>query len=142
MDVLALSISERSIISPSDYLRWKTARIERVRKLVNYVKYVNEKGVLLPALDLFDRDVNNKSEEEVFIPDNYTPLPASLLHSLGEITWLLYTEVVKRLPNSKVFIASLSYFEDEGWILWDIYGQWYRREEQTEERSIYKYEGG
>jgi hypothetical protein len=127
LDLLSHSISDRWMISEEEYVRAKESRVEKVKRLQKYIRFVNEKHVLLPSLDAFAGDRHDKTEEEAFIADSYCPLPPRLLRSLQEIAWLAQTDVVKKLPESDTFVASLSYFEDQGWMLWDIYGQWYKR---------------
>lgn len=127
IDVFEFSILYRSFISHSDYLNAKIIRNEKVRKLQKYIKYANHKGKLLPSLNLSDKDTKNKIEDQVFIPERYIPLPDNHLSYLIEITSILYSKVLKNLPYSKTFVASLSYLAESGWVLWDVYGQWYRR---------------
>lgn len=127
MDILSSSVLQHSVIAPSDYLRRRGGRIEKVRRFQEYIKYANGTGQLLPSLDSLSADVDKSSENDTFIPEGYNRLPQEHLDLLWEIARILRAQVSHNLPRSNGLVASLSYLPNKGWTLWDIYGQWYRR---------------
>lgn len=96
-------------------------------KLSKYVRYVNEQCQLLPEIEGIEHfDVSN-CNMDFSPPDTYTPLKPSLKVSLLKTVEAVYYEVVNQLPPSQVYVASFSYLPAHGWLLWDIYGHWYKR---------------
>lgn len=116
-----------TVISKSDYEKGRQSRIQKVIWLKKYIKYANKKGILLPSLEIPDEIYSDEEKYEVSIPEEYQILPISYLKDLNKIITILCTKVIKKLPPSKKFVASLSYTQKRGWVLWDVYGQWYNR---------------
>lgn len=127
IDLLTFSTLRRWVISRPGYSRERNRRIDKAKKLLKYTEYVNQEGRLLSSLDLFDKDIDNNIEDHMFIPDSYTPLSKNCVDHLSETAQILYSKVVRHLPHSESFVASFSYLANKEWILWDVYGQWYRR---------------
>jgi hypothetical protein len=61
------------------------------------------------------------------IPARYEKLPRSILSPLLPMIETIRFRVLSALPPSHVYVASFSYLPDRTWVLWDIYGDWYRR---------------
>jgi len=96
-------------------------------KLSKYVRYVNEQCRLLPELDGIEYFDGSDCNIDFSPPETYTPLKPSLKVSLLKKVETVYYEVMNQLPKSPVYVASFSYLPDHGWLLWDIYGHWYKR---------------
>ncbi|MBW1667013.1 MAG: hypothetical protein JRJ66_02950 [Deltaproteobacteria bacterium] len=116
-----------SLISQSAYDKERERRKKKVNKMLKYIDFINEKGRLLSSLENFQDDVQNETEISEIIPKEYNPMPKNLLNPLIEIVDIIQSNVIPKLPSSKTFIASLSYVNKKGWILWDVYGAWYYR---------------
>ena len=127
IDVSNFSVSERKIISQREYLRQRNERIQKIVRLFKYIEYVNKENKLLTSLDSFGEVSDRSIRKDFFVPESYLPLSKNLLSSLKEIISILYLSVVRHLPSSNGFVASLSYLHHKGWVLWDVYGQWYKR---------------
>ena len=106
-----------------DYIRERNKRLIKCKKISQYIEYVNKKNKLLDSFDIF-KEQNDISHN---ISKNYSPMPLFIASELVKINKDIYTHVINMLPYSKSFVASLSYINNVGWILWDIYGSWYRR---------------
>jgi len=119
----AFKVGDKRIITSEDYLLERKKQLVRIREIDEYIKYVNEESILLNSLNgLKTLDVSSHSP-----PVEYLPLPLELEKELIEICRLIHSKVIHLLPQSKSFVASLSYVKEKGWVLWDIYGGWYYR---------------
>jgi hypothetical protein len=122
------SVGRSATISRDAYKRERTARILRVRTLKRYTEFANDSGKLLSDLTELSVDssvdVGAVSDE---VPSQYVPMPEKLITALVEIIRTIRGEVVLDLPRSEILVASLSFLPAGGWILWDVYGDWYQR---------------
>ena len=126
VDILRDLILESMSISKDDYRKERTFRITKINKLKQYIDYANTNGTLLPSLDVFKLS-EKMPKGEISIPSEYNPIPKTYLSDLTRIAFTIWDKVLSTLPQSKEFVASLSFLEKTGWILWDIYGHWYAR---------------
>lgn len=127
IDASTLSIFRRSRISHNTYLKERKRRSTKILRLREYIKYVDQNGRLLSSSEFSDIKCPSEPSYANFIPSKYIPLPNNLLDHLIEIIGVLHTHVIRMLPYSKAFVASLSYHGEKKWTLWDIYGHWYKR---------------
>ncbi|MEM1989000.1 MAG: hypothetical protein QXS41_04140 [Candidatus Woesearchaeota archaeon] len=124
--IFYFKIKDRKIISSEVYIQERKKRLIKLKKLVAYVEYVNKEGRLLDSLNDLEKFVDNK-HSSYCIPEKYELLPNTIQRELLSISKTLYEWTINLLPPSKSFVASLSYINNIGWILWDIYGEWYYR---------------
>lgn len=115
----------RNTISGDAYRRERINRAARIVKLKTYAEHVNKTGSLVDP-DSLGPDLQHFSETTE-IPPRYQEMPSSLMDDLLGILRDVKAGILPHLPTSKVFVASLSYLEKEGWMLWDVYGDWYER---------------
>jgi hypothetical protein len=127
LNLAAGNIERHTVIADEVYQRQRAARAKVVHKLKAYSNYVNRSGVLLSDLDQFDAESGETDDSKLLIPPHYEAMPNQLLQKLLEIIGILKSDVIAFLPNSEVYVASLSYLPVEGWVLWDVYGDWYQR---------------
>lgn len=120
------SLSRRGTISDTDYRRERASRIERVRRLKAYIDFANRSAMLATDLNAFN-PTHSFADSNAGIPHKYQRIPNTILRKLIEIVQTIRLSVIHGLPASKDFVASLSYLPGKDWILWDIYGDWYRR---------------
>jgi hypothetical protein len=120
-------IEGHSLISHEDYLKEREQRWQRILQLRDYTRLANETGKLLSVGEIFSRTVVQSAQIKNELPTSYRPLPGDLLNKLRHISAVMQNEVVGNLPVSKEYVASLSFFERRGFLLWDVYGHWYLR---------------
>jgi hypothetical protein len=125
VDLAAAAVLKRSVISESGYALERSARIRTAKRFRAYTKFANKTGRLLSSLDLLAHTA--QSVEEPHIPLSYSPMPNTILSKLLDIGMRIRWRVINRLPESEELVASLSFVPKRGWLLWDIYGSWYRR---------------
>jgi len=114
-----------SLISRETYARQRSERVAYAQALEAYTNFANRSGRLLPSVnDLPTAPPSTKQESRV--PLSYHQIPQQSLEELAKISKTVRS-LLSALPTSKTYVASLSYLGNEGWILWDIYGQWYLR---------------
>ncbi len=121
------SIRDRSTISNRSYQQARSDRKKRMLKLMQYTKYVNKFGVLLPSLNDFEPISIDHSAERTEIPKEYVPMTRPIMRSLTKVAYTIRLEVINSLPFSDGYVASLSFLPKHGWTLWDVYGGWYKR---------------
>lgn len=121
------SVEHRTIIAEEVYRRERVARAMVVRKLRAYTNFVNQSARLLADLSQFDVESGHVDDSELMIPSRYEAMPSNLFDELLGIVQVVSSDVLRSLPHSKVYVASLSYLPVEGWVLWDVYGTWYQR---------------
>ncbi|MDO9080714.1 MAG: hypothetical protein Q7U44_07915, partial [Desulfuromonadales bacterium] len=127
LDMQDSRIRQDFLVEESTYQMDAEQRKAYACKLKQYVSYVNEHCRLLPELDGIEGFDISACNIDFSPPKNYTPLKPSLKVSLLRNVETLYYEVLNQLPPSSVYVASFSYLPDHGWLLWDIYGHWYKR---------------
>ena len=116
-----------SIISPSSYKKERDRRKIKISKMLKYTDFINKNNYLLSSLETFSSDNENQNALLSLIPEEFTPIPENMLKSLIEMTYVLRSDVINKLPDSNNYIVSLSYVDRHEWVLWDIYGEWYYR---------------
>lgn len=121
------SLVKKDIISKNEYDEARKNRIDKIIRLEKYTNHANKEGELLSSLNYFKTKLPNILEYEMKIPKRYKELPEEYLKKLKTIISNIQKNVANTLPFSSEFIASLSYIKQRGWILWDIYSQWYSR---------------
>ncbi|MFA6147005.1 MAG: hypothetical protein WC899_02220 [bacterium] len=131
-EVVRLDLDTKTAISlnridPGSYARECTERRIRVEALRRYVTFVNARGRLVSNLEDPEIQKYTPDKKEPTIPIEYTSLPEGRWRELAEIATILQHDVLPILPSSRSFAASLSFIPGEGWLLWDIYGSWYKR---------------
>jgi hypothetical protein len=123
---LATGARERhNTISRDAYHRERINRAGRIVRLKAYTHIVNETGSLI-APDTLGPNLE-ESPETVQIPQRYHEIPRRLMDELLSILRTIKKVILPGLPKSKIYVASLSYLDEEGWMLWDVYGDWYQR---------------
>lgn len=127
LDMQASRIRQESLVDESTYKVDAEQRKAYACKLKQYVSYVNEHCRLLPELDGIDGFDITDCNIDFSPPERYTPLKPSIKGGLLKKVETIYYEVLDQLPPSPVYVASFSYLPDHGWLLWDIYGHWYKR---------------
>jgi hypothetical protein len=126
LDLASGTVKRRTVIPALEYGRDRAIRVMTATKLASYIDSVNRSGVLASDLNGIDPGPKRGVGRAV-IPEKYTELPCELVEALIEIGAALWTSVIPALPQSKSYVASLSCVEGRGWVLWDVYGEWYRR---------------
>lgn len=113
--------------SAQQYAASREGRIQSIARLQAYTRFVNAEGYLLS--DLHDVEVSDedKVSATALVPTKYAVLPESYRRALVQSCKRLRDDVIPILPRSATYAASFSYFEEFGWILWDVYGEWYVR---------------
>ena len=126
-DVLTRTITDRTYITDNSYLTDRNRRISRIRALKKYTGYANKSGRLSHKLHRFSKSGEHNPTEDVLVPMSYQVMTSLYRRELHELCYLIQTEVIGNLPKSQAYVASMSFLEGEGWLLWDVYGEWYRR---------------
>ncbi len=121
------SISNRRQIPPEYYLQERTARAKRVVQFQRYVDYANHEGRLLSSVEQFSASPREIAKAAKAIPERFTPLGRREIQSLAGFALGLKLDVLPKLPSSESFVASFSLVPERGWLLWDVYGHWYKR---------------
>lgn len=125
IDSFNFKVKEKKIISLGDYMREREKRLIKIKKINEYIEYVNKENKLLDSFEF--NNLKEVSNDFYSVPKKYTPMPYIIEKELVEICRLVYIHVTNILPPSKSFAISLSYIKNIGWILWDIYSGWYCR---------------
>ena len=126
LDLTRGTAERRRVISDEVYARERSVRASLVKKLTSYISFANQSAMLLS--DLNNLDLSSYSVDlEIQIPLHYERMPTELLSELLQIARTVKTIVLRDLPQSNIYVASLSYLTGVGWLLWDVYGDWYRR---------------
>ena len=120
-------VGRRTVIADDVYQRERTARAKVIRRLRAYSNFVNQSATLLSDLARFDLEFGGTDVSEMTVPEQYETMPRQFLNELFGIVRVIKSDVLRSLPHSKVYVASLSYLPIEGWVLWDVYGDWYLR---------------
>ncbi len=118
-------IVDRNVISTDLYGRARRERIATISRLQQYANYANSVGRLLSSLTSFRPSRSQFAFHTV--PTEYVPIPGGPVTELLSAAQIIQRHVLRSLPPSPVFVMSLSYMPDAGWVLWDVYGHWYRR---------------
>ncbi len=127
LDMQESRIRQEASVDVDSYKTDAEQRKTYAYKLSKYVRYVNEQCRLLPELEGIEHFDVSDCNMDFSPPVTYTPLKPSLKVSLLKTVESVYYEVVNQLPPSPVYVASFSYLPAHGWLLWDIYGHWYKR---------------
>lgn len=127
VDAAVGAIRKHRVISDETYKRQRDIRRGIARKLRAYVGYANKSGRLLGDLARFDHEHTEMPDPEPPIPPRYQPMPRDVLYALLRVAQKVKSGVIPSLPKSKVYVASVSWLPNEGWVLWDVYGDWYFR---------------
>ncbi len=124
---LSFNVEFRKIVDQSQYLVSVKERREKIRQLVSYIEFANRHGELLTSLkDIEVKDVLT-SMKKLELNKEYTKISFSHLKKLMRESLKIQRKVLSQLPESQQFIASFSFLPQAGWLLWDIYGSWYKR---------------
>lgn len=115
------------IISDNEYTTERNRRAQKVQKLKTYIEYANQKGILLPNLDNLIEKSNYEENIDNIIPEHYLPISKEIFEKLCISALLMKVKLLIQLPYSKYYSISLSYVPKYGWLLWDVYGEWYNR---------------
>lgn len=126
-DITDDSISNRRQISPERYQVERTDRAKRIVQYQCYVDFANHEGRLLPSLNQLSSSSDKTASAAISIPNRYTPLGRRDIRTLAGLALKLQLDVLPKLPNSESFVASFSLVPERGWVLWDVYGHWYKR---------------
>jgi hypothetical protein len=119
------SISEHSVIAPDEYEREKHRRARYATALDRYTSEVNKSGHLKSAINVASSGAYKSGALER-IPTNYERVPKLALKSLLPLIDGIRLRVLSTLPPSAAYVASFSFLPNKTWVLWDIYGHWYR----------------
>lgn len=126
-DLAAGTTKHHKVLADDVYQRQRALRLRMMRKLKAYTRFVNESASLLADLNRFDGQAAALPNPEVLIPARYEPMPNDVLRKLLGVARRVKADVLQGLSKSKVYVASMSYLPKEGWVLWDVYGDWYFR---------------
>ncbi len=119
-------INERYIIEDKRYDLERVNRAQRIARLKQYIKLANKNGYLSSSLAEYDVSDEQIYKEIKTIPIQYIPLNKSKIKHLVQLAWNI-RNIIPILPTTKNYIGSVSLVPNVGWILWDIYGEWYKR---------------
>ena len=126
VDLQRSTIIQQHIMEPTEYNKERSRRIEKINKFLHYVDYVNKEHELLPSLDSFSQSALDKTKSQL-VPGEYSTLSRDSVQTLIAYCRTLQERVLRNLPTSPSYVASLSLVKEIGWILWDVYGSWYKR---------------
>lgn len=126
IDLKRSRIIEQHIMEATEYKKERSRRKERINQFLHYIEYVNNKYELLPSLDSFSQSAPDKTKSQI-VPEKYSALSHDSVQTLLGYCRIMQKRVIKNLPSSQSYVASLSFVKEIGWILWDIYGSWYKR---------------
>lgn len=118
------AILRRNVISENEYAEQKVIRTKRINAYTEYKKYVNRTGSMLANINKFMIEGDGEFSK---IPDKYKRISNVLLKELIDYIYIIKSRVIMMLPYSDLYVASFSYSGEYGWILWDVYGSWYKR---------------
>jgi hypothetical protein len=124
VDLTRETLIKRVRIAQNAYEQERRTRSEMIRKLKAYTEFANKSGRLLASLSAF---AVASTQTEPTIPHRYTALTREQIHELIRLTRILQSSVIPKLPPSDVYVASLSRIRDKRWVVWDVYGSWYKR---------------
>lgn len=124
-DIVYREVENLSVIPHERYLQERRRRSESVARLQSYTSHVNAGGDLLANLDRLPAE--GTVEASRGIPEQYTPMPDDVRRELLVASARVRANVAPSLPKSDAMVASFSYIEGHGWLLWDVYGHWYVR---------------
>ncbi len=127
LNLTAGSVGRHTMIADDVYRRERATRAKVVSRLRAYSDFVNQSATLLADLAQFDSASDNLVVPEVMIPSRYEAMPTQCFAELLGIIRVIKSDVLRFLPHSKVYVASLSFLPVGGWTLWDVYGDWYLR---------------
>ena len=125
VDLVSSRVIEHGVASSDAYSRDRARRLLRIAKWRRYVELVNQTHQLLWSLDVIDSAVS--ASDKQLLPLHYVSLPRILLNSVIGYCRLLGRSAIQSLPSSPDYVASFSFTKHTGWVLWDLYGAWYRR---------------
>ncbi len=120
-------IINRSVIDDDKYKEQITLRKIKIAKLKIYEEIVNKEGRLLNSEEFNQITIDHKYLDDVFIPPKYRPIGNKLLNELIDLCRDIKMYIIPKLPKSKSYIVSITYTYGRRWIIWDIYGGWYKR---------------
>jgi hypothetical protein len=126
-DITNDCFSNRHQISVGDYMSERAERAKRIAQLRCYIDFANQEGQLLPSLEEFNPSADEIASASAEIPNRYSPIGRRDIRTLAGFAWTIQERVLPTLPDSESFVASLSLVPRFNWILWDVYGHWYRR---------------
>jgi hypothetical protein len=121
------SISKRRQISSEQYQRERAERAKRIVQFQRYVDFANHEGRLLPSVEQFSASSDEIANAAKTIPEHFMPLGRREIRTLAGLALKLQLDVLPKLPHSESFVASFSLVPERGWVLWDVYGHWYKR---------------
>ncbi|MFH1526821.1 MAG: hypothetical protein ABIG69_09245 [Bacteroidota bacterium] len=126
-NLLEEAIVNRNIISDKEYEKDRIGRQNKIYRFKKYIDFVNKNGYLLSSLERFNESNDISSKENYVIPKTYKPISRSQLKTLSNIAFMVKTKILPKLPVSEFYVASFSLTLKTSWVLWDIYGSWYKR---------------
>jgi hypothetical protein len=120
------TLKEHSVIDQETYELERRRRARYSAALGQYTQELNRLGRARAAISV-PRSGPLRAKDLERIPARYERVPSSILNSLIPLIETIKFRVLSTLPSSSVYVASFSYLPNRTWVLWDIYGQWYRR---------------
>ena len=117
----------RSRIASNEYLLSRERRARARASLRKYNEFMNTKGLLLPSLESLKVSDNEVEKQLGAVPETYTPIDRDFTDYAADVVRRVRRSVAPYLPKSRALVVSMSLTQEHGWILWDIYGEWYRR---------------
>ena len=126
-------ILRREVVDFESYQKSVLKRQNKIKLLISYELFVNKYGFMLEKLEnyycLFKYLENTEStvSYEPQIPFRYNPMPRFLINNIIKMLDKidLFNKNIEIKSDNIVF--SFSYNKSSGIVLWDIYGEWYRR---------------
>lgn len=126
-NLLTRRIENSHLLPREEYTRSRVERAERIVALHRYASYAASHGQLHSDLKRFYGHEAEIESAIGTIPEQYCSMPAEHTRSLFTQIARIDEGVLPLLPDSPAYVASLSMLPEVGWILWDIYGDWYER---------------
>ena len=115
LDLASGRAVSHSKIDQVTYERQRRSRIVRRRSYSEYEKYANSTGELVNSLAQFR---HKKPTTSTDIPATYQPIAPRVLDDLRRMSTSIHAFVLRQLPTSRKFVASLSFLPGIGWMLW------------------------
>jgi hypothetical protein len=117
-------INQIYLCSRKEYQESRIARIQNIKKLASYQKHVNNYRTLLSNIESIGFS-DNIFRKITLPPKEYKAtnkfIEKKIIRFIHAFAYLQ-----NKLPHSNSYVASLS-INNNKLLLWDIYGQWYKR---------------
>jgi hypothetical protein len=117
----------RRLASVEQYGASVRRRAHTIAALRAYTQFVNNERRLLTNLSDVPVSDSERTGAADLVPGTYQPMSDAHQHELIKACQRIARDVIVCLPRSATYAASFSYFQGIGWVLWDVYADWYVR---------------